>query len=137
MILTSTTSYALRILIQMSQDTQNIVSAKTLHEILGIRKQYLRRLLTDLVKHGFIKSTRGRNGGFEFARDPAQIYIYEVIDAIEGFKSFEGCLLGVKDCTQSPACAMHSIWTDARDMMIHTFRSTTLSVLKKEQLNQI
>jgi len=137
MILSSTTSYALRILIQMTQDKQNIVSAKTLHDILGIKKQYLRRILTDLAKHGFIKSSRGRNGGFEFARDPGRIYIYEVIDAIEGFTSFEGCLLGVKDCKQSPQCAMHSIWADAKDMMIHTFRSTTLSALKKEQLDQI
>ena len=137
MILNSTTSYALRILIQMAQDKQNMVSANTLHDILGIKKQYLRRLLTDLVKHGFIKSSRGRNGGFEFARDPGQIYIYEVIDAIEGFTSFEGCLLGVKDCNQSPQCAMHSIWADARDMMLHTFRLTTLSALKKEQPDQI
>jgi Rrf2 family protein len=137
MILTSTTSYALRILINMAQDKHLVVSANTLHEILGIRRQYLRRLLTDLTKHGFIKSSRGRNGGFEFARDPGQIYIYEVIDAIEGFASFEGCLLGVKDCSQSPQCAMHSIWADARDMMIHTFRSTTLSALKKEQPDQI
>jgi Rrf2 family protein len=137
MILTSTTSYALRILIYMAQDKHLMVSASALHEILGIRRQYLRRLLTDLAKHGFIKSSRGRNGGFEFARDPGRIYIYEVIDAIEGFTSFEGCLLGVKDCKQSPRCAMHSIWADAKDMMIHTFRSTTLSALKKEQLDQI
>jgi Rrf2 family protein len=137
MILTSTTSYALRILINMAQDKHLIVSANTLHEILGIRRQYLRRLLTDLAKHGFIKSSRGRHGGFEFARDPGQIYIYEVIDAIEGFTSFEGCLLGVKDCTQSPQCAMHSIWADVKNMMLHTFRSTTLSALKKEQLYQV
>jgi Rrf2 family protein len=137
MIFNSTTSYALRILIQMTRDKQNIVSAKTLHDILGIKKQYLRRLLTDLVKYGFIKSSRGRNGGFEFARDPAGIYLFEVIDAIEGFASFEGCLLGVKDCTQTPQCTMHDIWADARDRMIHTFRSTTLSALKQEQLDQI
>jgi Rrf2 family transcriptional regulator, iron-sulfur cluster assembly transcription factor len=137
MILSSTTSYALRILIHMAQDKHLIVSANTLHEILGIRRQYLRRILTDLAKHGFIKSSRGRKGGFEFARDPGEIYIYEVIDAIEGFTSFEGCLLGVKDCNQSPQCAMHSIWADAKDRMIHTFRSTTLSALKNEQLDQL
>jgi Rrf2 family protein len=137
MILLSTTSYAMRILIQMAQDPQKLVSAKTLHDRLGIKKQYLRRILTDLVKHGFIKSSRGRNGGFEFARDPGRIYLYEVIDAIEGFLSFEGCLLGVKDCSQSPQCTMHSIWADARDRMIHTFRSTTLSALKKDQLDQL
>jgi Rrf2 family protein len=114
----------------------NTVSAMTLHDILGIKKQYLRRLLTDLVKHGFIRSSRGRHGGFEFARDPGQIYIYEVIDAIEGFSSFEECLLGVKDCNQSPQCAMHSIWADTREMMLRTFRSTTLSALKTGQINQ-
>jgi Rrf2 family transcriptional regulator, iron-sulfur cluster assembly transcription factor len=135
MIISSTTGYALRILIQMVQDKQKIVSANTLHEILGIKKQYLRRLLTDLAKKGFVKSSRGPNGGFEFARDPNQIYVYEVIDAIEGFASFEGCLLGVKDCNQSPQCVMHSIWADAREMMLRTFRSTTLSALKKDQLD--
>jgi Rrf2 family transcriptional regulator, iron-sulfur cluster assembly transcription factor len=137
MILSSTTSYALRILIQMAQDKQNIVSAKTLYDILGIKKQYLRRILTDLAKHGFVKSSRGRLGGFEFARDPDQIYIHEVIDAIEGFTSFEGCLLGVKDCNQSPQCAMHAVWADAREMMLRTFRSTTLSALKKDQLDHL
>jgi len=120
----------------MAQDKHMMVSANTLHEILGIRRQYLRGLLTNLAKHGFIKSSRGRNGGYEFAKDPGQIYIYEIIEAIEGFKSFEGCLLGVNDCTQSPECAMHSIWAEARNMMIHTFRSTTLAALKNEQLNQ-
>jgi Rrf2 family protein len=137
MILTSTTSYALRILIQMAQDKKNTVSALTLHEILGIKKQYLRRILTDLVKYGFIRSSRGRNGGFELAKDPGQIYIYEVIDAIEGFSSFEGCLLGVKDCTQSPQCAMHAIWADTKDLMLRTFRSTTLSALNSAQLQQL
>jgi len=121
----------------MAQDKQNIVSAKTLYDMLGIKKQYLRRLLTDLAKHGFVRSSRGRLGGYEFARDPDQIYIYEVIDSIEGFSSFEGCLLGVKDCNQSPQCAMHSVWADARDLMIRTFRSTTLSDLKKDQLDLI
>jgi Rrf2 family protein len=136
MILSSTTSYALRILIQMAQDQQRLVSANALHDILGIRKQYLRRILTELAKNGFIKSSRGRHGGFEFARDPGRIYIYEVIDAIEGFTSFEGCLLGVKDCNQSPQCAMHSIWSDAKEMMLRTFRTTTLSNLKNDQLVQ-
>lgn len=137
MILSTTTGYALRILIHMAQDSRNIISAKTLHDILAIKKQYLRRILTDLAKKGFIKSSRGPLGGFEFARDPGQVYVYEVIDAIEGFASFEGCLLGVKDCNQSPRCVMHSIWAEARDMMIHTFRSTTLSALKPDQLDKI
>jgi Rrf2 family protein len=137
MIFSSTTRYALRILIQMSQDKDHLVSANTLHEKLGIKRQYLRRLLTDLTRYGFIHSSRGRNGGYELAKDPGQIYLDEIIEAIEGFKSFEGCLLGVTDCNQSPECVMHSVWADSRNAMIHTFRTTTLATFKKDLIQQL
>jgi Rrf2 family nitric oxide-sensitive transcriptional repressor len=133
MILSSTTSYALRILIHMSQNREALVSANTLHEILGIHRQYLRRLLTKLTHDGFIKSSRGKYGGYEFARDPALIYLYEIIDALEGFSGFEGCLLGVTDCNQSPQCKLHSVWADAQKKMLDTFRMTSLSDLRDDQ----
>jgi len=62
MALNRTTSYALRILIQMNEEPGKVISAKYLHDLLGIKKQYLRRLLTDLSRHGFIQSALGRKG---------------------------------------------------------------------------
>ena len=127
MVLNKTTSYALQILIRMNLENERVISAQYLHDRLGIKRQYLRRLLTDLSKHGFIQSTLGRNGGYVFARRPEKIYVYEVIDAIEGFSSFEGCLLGVKDCRQSPQCVMHGIWEETRTNMLDAFRKTTIA----------
>jgi Rrf2 family transcriptional regulator, iron-sulfur cluster assembly transcription factor len=130
MVLSKTSTYALRILIFMAGESGQNISASSLYKELGIKKQYLRRLLTDLSKSGLIQSTMGRNGGYVFSRDPASIYIYEVIDAIEGFSSFEGCIFGITDCKQSPQCAMHNTWANARDDLVRVFRNTSLVNLK-------
>ena len=130
MVLSRTSTYALRILIQLSREEDKIVSAQSLHDLLGIKKQYLRRLLTNLAGYGFIKSSLGCNGGYMFARRPEDIFIYEVIEAIEGPDVFEGCLLGVVNCKQSPQCALHSIWTETREKMLNTLRETTVATLK-------
>ena len=69
MILNKTTEYALTILGFMATRNENMYSAEHLHQQLNIPRRYLRRLLTDLASHGFLKSISGRNGGFAFARD--------------------------------------------------------------------
>ena len=126
MLFSKTTTYALRIMILMAKDEKKQISAQQIHETLSIRKAYLRRLMTDLSKHGFIKSTMGRNGGYQFAGKPEEIHIYEVIDAVEGIDSLEGCILGVTNCDQSPQCVMHVLWENTRKNLLYTFKHTSL-----------
>ena len=55
MILNKTTEYALTILGFMATRNENMYSAEYLHQQLNIPCRYLRRLLTDLSKHGFLQ----------------------------------------------------------------------------------
>lgn len=137
MILAKTTSYALRILIFMASMEDELISAQSLHDSLKIRKQYLRHILTNLSKNGFIKSSRGRNGGYEFARSPKKIFVSEIIDAIEGFESFDACILGEPDCTRAEFCEMHIIWAELKTKMVSTFKTTSLHNLKLSGLKGI
>ena len=66
MKLSKTSEYALRILSFMAKDSSHLYSAKYLIEKLNISDKYLRRLMTDLCKAGFIKSIQGRDGGYIF-----------------------------------------------------------------------
>ena len=76
---TKTTEYALRILGYMSLQEAELHTADQLNEHLHIPKKYLQRILTDLTKSGFLKSMKGRNGGFIFERSPDQIFLSEII----------------------------------------------------------
>jgi Rrf2 family protein len=130
MILSQTSSYALRILVFMAIDGQEGYSAKYLHDQLKIPQRYLSRLLTDLSKHGFITSLRGRNGGYVFARKIEKIYLSQIVDAVEGLRSFSGCVLGYTKCNRAQTCDMHDIWANVNESVLRTLTTHTLKDIK-------
>ena len=136
MILSKTSSYAIRILMYMASKEKILCSAEEIYEELGIKKQYMRRLLTDLTKAGFIKSTRGRNGGYAFARNPEKILISEVIGRIDGFVSYNTCILGIDDCRRAEKCSMHKVWDETKANILSTFRTTSIAYLASYGLHE-
>jgi len=110
------------------------VSAKILHEKLEIPNRYLRRLLTDLTNQGLIKSIQGRNGGYQITRGLDDVFLSDIIDAVEGIDSLNFCILGVHDCNLVEKCAMHNLWEDVKVKMMTTFSNTSLKDLKEKGL---
>jgi len=129
MFISKTSEYALRILTYMALNNSSQLSAQRLFEELSIPKRYLMRLLTDLSKSGFIKSSRGRNGGYVFARPLDTIYFSEIIDSVEGLLGFEACVLGNAVCPVDKPCPMHQIWDKPKTSFLETIRTTTLADL--------
>jgi Rrf2 family transcriptional regulator, iron-sulfur cluster assembly transcription factor len=132
MILNKTTRYALTILGFMATRNEEMYSAEFLYEQLHIPRRYLRRLLTELSVHGFIRSTKGRNGGFVFAIPPAEISFLSIIDALEEPGAMDTCLLGFSCCIVDKPCAMHDKWLEARSKMSDTLTNTTLADLREK-----
>jgi Rrf2 family transcriptional regulator, iron-sulfur cluster assembly transcription factor len=132
MILNKTTRYALTILGFMATRDEEMYSAEYLYEQLNIPRRYLRRLLTDLSGHGFIRSIKGRHGGFIFAKPPEKISFLNIIDVMEEPGAMETCLLGFSCCIVDKPCAMHDQWIDARSKMTDTLTNTTLADLREK-----
>jgi len=137
MILKKTTEYALSVLAFMATRNEEMYPAEYLYDELKIPRQYLRRLLTDLTKKRFIVSSRGRNGGFIFARELATINFTQVIEAMEGPEAMNTCLLGFTACILDHPCAMHDLWTEARSNMIETLTKTSFADLKDKYQRDI
>ena len=127
MNLSKTSKYAFRILGHMAKDESVLYSAQQLHKEIDVPERYLRRLLTDLSKHGFIKSIQGRQGGFTFSRDISQITLLDIVKAIDGLDSINGCILGYESCAFDHACPMHELWEETKQKTIKTLKDTTLS----------
>ncbi len=49
-----------------------------------IPHQFLEQIFNRLGKAGIIKSTRGKNGGYELAKPPGQITVLQIVTALEG-----------------------------------------------------
>lgn len=137
MILNKTTEYALTILGFMAVSEEEIFSAELLHERLEIPRRYLRKLLTDLSKHGYVTSAKGRKGGFVFAKPLEEINLSQIIKSIEGTEIFGNCLLGHHTCNENQTCVMHETWSEARSKMLETLSNTSLRDLKERTMTKI
>src|SRR2546425_10363373 len=79
------TEYALRAMIQLAQRSEEgLMSAREISEDQRIPLRFLEQQLGALSKAGLVESFRGAGGGCRLAKDPAQISVADVVDAIEG-----------------------------------------------------
>jgi Rrf2 family protein len=88
MRLTKQTSHAIRILIDCARgDCTSGVAAPikvaVIAQRLGITQQNVFKIVHVLSRAGFIKATRGRNGGVQLARPAVDIRIGDVVRATE------------------------------------------------------
>jgi Rrf2 family iron-sulfur cluster assembly transcriptional regulator len=127
-----TTEYSLRILSFMATSNEDIFSAEFLYSKLKIPRRYLRRLLTDLSKAGFLTATRGRKGGFVFARDISTIYLSEIIETMEGIPESSRCILGFSFCIAGKPCVMHDQWIGAQEKITNVLKGTSLGILREQ-----
>jgi Rrf2 family protein len=50
----------------------------------GIPARFLEQVFRDLKKAGIVRSKRGPRGGYELAREPAELQVGDIVRAIEG-----------------------------------------------------
>lgn len=110
----------------MATQPDEVYSAEHLHEKLAIPRRYLRRLLTNISRYGYIRSTKGRSGGFVFNNLWENINLGQIIKAVEGNELMKSCILGFHQCSEDKPCVMHETWKEAKSKMMDTLAGTTL-----------
>jgi Rrf2 family protein len=98
-----------------------------------IPKSFLSKIFQDLVKAGLVRSIRGAGGGFALVKDPAEISVLEIIEAIEGKIVFQRCKQLKPDCEHSDGCALCALFEQAQDGVKEVLLRTTLVDLIERQ----
>jgi Rrf2 family protein len=110
----------------MAANDKMNMSAAYLNKKLEIPYPYLRQILSNLARSGFIYSRRGRRGGYAFLRDTDKITLADIIEATDGLESLSRCILGFRECPFNNPCAMHNIWEKTRNDIIKVLKETSL-----------
>jgi len=132
MRLTARSEYGLLALIDLScRYGEGPVSARGVAERQTIPLKFLEQLLSALRKAGLVTAVRGAHGGFELGRDPHEITVLDVVEALEGPLAPTSC--EGTDCRRSGACAAGSVWSRATDALRGVFTGTTLADLASAQ----
>jgi len=85
MKISRSTGYALVAVGYVAENCQDgpILAARVSKEY-GISLEYLLKIMQLLVRANVLKSKRGPRGGFSLARDPKDISMLQVIEAVDG-----------------------------------------------------
>ena len=75
----------------------------------NIEITYLEQIFRKLRIAGIVKSIRGRNGGYLYAKDPANISIKEVMHAVDEVLDATKCN-GTSACHNGKKCSTHDLW---------------------------
>ena len=86
--------------------------------------KYLEQIAMVLKSAALIKSVRGPTGGYELLRDPSDIRLLEVVEALEGSLSFVRCVQDPTFCDRTDSCAFNEIWkkvTEGTSRVLESF----------------
>ena len=85
----------------------------------GISLSYLEQLFSRLRKRSLVSSVRGPGGGYSLGRDAADIYVGEVITAVDENMDTTRCH-GAHNCKNNGRCLTHDLWSDLSNQ-IYTY----------------
>lgn len=98
-----------------------------------VPKSFLAKIFQSLAKAGLVRSVRGAGGGFALVKDPAQVSVLEVIEAIEGKIIFQRCKQLKPDCEHAGGCALCGLFEQAQDGVKDVLLRTTVADLIQRQ----
>jgi len=107
MQLTKHTDYAFRTLIFLAANPDRLSNIQDVAKIFELSKSHLMKIVNELVRHGWVESVRGKNGGIRLAKMPAQINIGDVVSKMEQTLAPINC--EVPWCTLNEHCTLRSV----------------------------
>ncbi|MBL4866811.1 MAG: Fe-S cluster assembly transcriptional regulator IscR [Pseudomonadales bacterium] len=97
------------------------VSLADISERQGISISYLEQLFSKLRKNDLVTSVRGPGGGYFLSRGKDELFIAQIIDAVDENVDVTNCE-GKNDCQDGEPCLSHCLWQDL-SCRIHEFLS--------------
>jgi Rrf2 family protein len=131
--------YGLRCLLRIGlAGKDESVTIPEISQAEALSPAYTAKLLRMLRRGGFIKSVRGKAGGYTLARPADRIVIGDVIDGLGGrlFESKNFCHEHSGQttiCARSVDCSVRSLWHAVQSVVDQVLSRTTLQDLLRSE----
>lgn len=114
MQLTRFTDYALRVLIYLGQNNDQLATVREIADKHQVSYNHLIKVVHKLSSLGYIHSEKGRNGGISLAMPARQISLGDVVRDMESSFQLVDCAgMGSAPCMLLPDCRLKSVLDNA------------------------
>lgn len=138
MRLTTKGRYAVTAMLDLALNAdQGPVCLADISKRQDISLSYLEQLFARLRRAKLVTSVRGPGGGYRLSREPGQISVAGVIDAVNESVDATRCS-GQADCQQGSKCITHHLWCDLSDEIQRFLGEISLQELvRREEVRAI
>ena len=95
----------------------------------NIPPSFLAKIISQLSIAGLLHTSRGARGGVTLAREPKDITLLEVVEAIDGPIQLNECVGGDGICTFEEDCPIKPVWCSAQQELVQRLKSTSFAQL--------
>jgi Rrf2 family protein len=107
--------------------TQLPVTVNVIAKAEGIPFGYLSKNFQKLIKANILKTSKGRKRGYVFAREPEEISLLELFEAIEGGPLFTDCFMKHCKCGGTPGnCSIYACWINSTRKIVDYLTDTSI-----------
>ncbi|MCF6282771.1 MAG: Fe-S cluster assembly transcriptional regulator IscR [Candidatus Polarisedimenticolaceae bacterium] len=112
MKLTTKGRYAVTAMLDLALHYENgPITLADIAQRQGISLSYLEQLFSRLRRKSLVTSVRGPGGGYRLGHDAKEIFIGEVIQAVDENMDTTRCG-GAHNCQENERCLTHDLWQD-------------------------
>jgi len=123
------TDYAIRILQYLHRHKEDLPTAMTISQSIGITYSFFIKIANQLKQQGLLSAVQGRNGGYRLARPAHQISVYDVFLSIEGALQINRCLQEDQHCSRGARedCHLHKFFHSLQETLIEEMSSKNIA----------
>lgn len=126
-IIRKDTDYAVRCLVRLAGlDVGVTENVKEIAAREALPEPMLRKIMQRLVRSEIVRSVRGRSGGVRLARQPGEITLLEILDAVQGEITLNRCVRSDGCCENKSACRLHPSLKKVQRRIDGALQDTTL-----------
>jgi Rrf2 family protein len=129
--------YALRVMIDLAiHDTGEFIPLKNVSSRQEITIKYLEQIIPMLSRAGYLKSSRGKDGGYRLARHAKDYRVGDILRAVEGDLSPVACMEDDPNrCPRSGWCPTLPLWEGLNKVINEYLDGVTLEDLVERSRN--
>ncbi len=135
-VLSQSVEYALRATCFLAGQAPAAQTTGQIAEVTKVPPAYLSKVLQQLRRAGILRSQRGVNGGISLAREPHELTILEIVNAVDPVRRIRECPLGLASHGVR-LCPLHRRLDNAMASVEDAFRATTLAEILAEPTESI
>lgn len=111
------------------------VSAKEISESLHIPFEYLSKTLQKLMREGLIESKQGIRGGYILAKNPCDISVLDIINALDKNPNIVECYGNdvYSKCQNMKVCSIKQPMQKLQDEINNLFNNLTIEEMSKNK----